>query len=131
MSEPSTHRPCGDCGAQPGQPHTPGCDVARCLYTGMQRIACDSGAWRAYGPEEEGDEQPDDFHEDCGEDVWAGEWPGDEDCRRLGLWCYWEDGRGWVECAPDHPKATEDLNRLRPPFAAWDRDARRWEAVSR
>ena len=112
----ATARPCSDCGVEPGQPHVPGCDVARCLYAGMQRISCDSGAWRAYGPEEEGDEPPDDFHEDCGEDVWTGEFPGVEDCRRLGFWCYWDDdappGRKWVRCGPDHPGAGPDLNRL-------------------
>jgi hypothetical protein len=56
---------CGDCAVMPGEPHEDGCDVARCLRTGMQRLSCTS-------------------RHDCGQDVWTGEWPGDADCRRLG-----------------------------------------------
>ena len=31
---------CRDCGAELGQPHDHGCDVERCMYTGLQWIAC-------------------------------------------------------------------------------------------
>ena len=42
---------CPDCYASPGEAHENGCDQARCLITGQQRLMC---------------------HEDhdCGEDVW-------------------------------------------------------------
>lgn len=29
------------CGAKPGEAHHDGCPVARCLWTGLQAIACD------------------------------------------------------------------------------------------
>jgi hypothetical protein len=32
--------PCRDCHARPGQPHTDGCDVARCTVCGERRITC-------------------------------------------------------------------------------------------
>jgi hypothetical protein len=32
---------CGDCGAEPGSPHAWGCDVARCLVDGGQRLQCE------------------------------------------------------------------------------------------
>lgn len=31
---------CGDCGVAIGMAHDPGCDVARCLVYGHQRLAC-------------------------------------------------------------------------------------------
>jgi hypothetical protein len=37
----ATNSTCGDCGAQPNQPHDSNCDVARCLATGGQRLQCD------------------------------------------------------------------------------------------
>jgi hypothetical protein len=47
---------CPDCGVAPGRRHHAGCDVARCLETGHQRLSCAGG-------------------HDCGQDVWTGEWP--------------------------------------------------------
>ena len=116
-----TARPCHDCGVEPGQPHVHGCDVARCLNCGSQAISCDC---------------PEDV---LGDDVWTGEFPGVEDCRRLGFWCYWDDdapaGRKWVRCGPEHPGAGPDLNRLLVSEARgearWDRGTQRWEATSR
>ena len=35
---------CPGCGVEAGARHGDGCDVARCLWTGMQRLACD-GEW--------------------------------------------------------------------------------------
>ena len=58
---------CWDCGARIGDPHLDGCDVARCLATGDQRLACD-----------------DDGH-DCGDQMFDGYWPGELDCYRLGI----------------------------------------------
>lgn len=47
---------CNDCGVDVGAEHADGCDVARCLVTGLQRLSC-------------GEEH------DCGADVWTGKWP--------------------------------------------------------
>ena|GEM_PF-3008169 len=105
---------CHDCAVEPGQPHLDGCDVARCLATGRQRLDCDCGQ--------------------CGKDVWTGEWPGLAECREYGFWCYWHGpewpdasprGRGWVRCEADHPKAREDLNRLHSE-CRWDKSSGKW-----
>lgn len=106
-------QPCHDCGAEPGEAHRDGCDTARCLRTGTQRLACN----------------PDDEHpeEGCGQDVWTGQWPGEADCIRLGWYSYFDPFRGWVRCGPDHPEAGPDLNRLRMD-ATWNRELLRWEA---
>lgn len=142
---------CGDCGARPGTPHAEGCDVARCLWTGLQRIQCNgdfaptvrflrrieelakSAAFRqSLGidvPEDmamnlAGYFNLDDDH-DCGQDIWTGEWPGEDDCRRLGWF-----QRGVTDsrrCGPDEPGAIPDLNRLQME-AVWNRQAKRWEA---
>jgi hypothetical protein len=89
---------CPDCAVAVGQPHIQdevdgGCDVARCLVTGLQRLMCDR----------EG-------HDECGQDVWTGWWPGQLDCQRL----------GWM-LGPGLP----DLNRLYTE-AVWDRARGSW-----
>jgi hypothetical protein len=104
--------PCQDCAAEPGMTHEPGCDTARCMHTGRQRLAC-----------------PRTGH-DCGEDIWTGEWPGVAECREFGWYGHWADERlsgPWTRCAPGHPAATEDLNRLASEMEArWDRKRQRW-----
>jgi hypothetical protein len=109
-------RSCPDCAAESGQAHVEGCDLARCLRSGRQRLQCAA--------------QGSAFH-DCGQDEWTGEWPGAADCREMGLWCYWEDpapgeqyGR-FVLCAADHPQARPDLNRLHTE-CHWDAQQARW-----
>ncbi len=99
---------CPDCAVVVGVQHEDGCDVARCLQTGRQRLSCDGG-------------------HDCGLDVWSGEWPGDVECREFGWWVQdrCSEGMGWVPCAPDAPGATADLNRLARD-ARWDVGRRRW-----
>jgi hypothetical protein len=99
---------CSDCGARVGEKHDGGCDVARCLQTGGQRLSCGET-------------------HDCGSDVWTGDWPGDAECREFGWWVQdrCAEGMGWVPCAPDAPGATEDLNRLAYD-ARWDSGQRRW-----
>jgi hypothetical protein len=57
---------CPDCDVAVGEAHVNdeadgGCDVARCLVTGPQRLTC------------EADHAAD---HDCGRDVWTGGWPG-------------------------------------------------------
>jgi hypothetical protein len=99
---------CPDCGVVPGSQHEDGCDVARCLSTGGQRLSCHQS-------------------HDCGEDVWTGDWPGDAECREFGWWVQdrCTEGLGWVPCAPDAPGATEDLNRLALD-ARWSAEQERW-----
>lgn len=130
---------CHDCAVSPGEPHLDGCDVARCLVTGGQRLQCYPEA--AYDPSDpEWDEIAFDHYGDCGQDIWTGEWPGDADCRRLGFWCRWEvDGKlaefgpptwggvgRWARCEADDDGATPDLNRL-VVEAFWNRSTCQWE----
>jgi hypothetical protein len=60
---------------------------------------------------------------------WSGVWPGVEECREYGLYCYWDESakHKWVECGPDHPGATENLNRLNEwGDFYWDIPSQRW-----
>jgi hypothetical protein len=88
---------CHDCAVSPGEKHKDGCDVARCLECGFQRISCE--------------------HEESdlgwGE-IWTGEWPGELECREFGLWVKnWDDRNpGWVKTTAEDPVAIEDLNAL-------------------
>lgn len=100
-------RNCGDCAVKPGEPHTDGCDVARCLVTGAQRLACDE-------------------HHDCGRDIWTDTWPGVAECIEFGWYSAWTEGLGWVRCTADASGARPDLNRLHAGEADWDREAGRW-----
>lgn len=54
---PAVQLHCPDCAAKIDAEHDAGCDVARCLETGLQRLSCR------------------DEH-DCGQDVWTGLCPG-------------------------------------------------------
>lgn len=47
---------CPDCAVRAGGEHDDGCDVARCLVTGGQRLMCDED-------------------HDCGRQLWSGRWP--------------------------------------------------------
>ena len=67
---------CGDCAVKPGEPHTGGCDVARCLETGDQRLSC-------------GEDH------DHGRDIWTGVWPGEAECIEFGWYSVFTE-RGWV-----------------------------------
>lgn len=75
----SFHERCPDCRVVVGEAHehdehNGGCDVARCLVTGYQRLMCD-------------------LDHDCGRDTWTGWWPGHTDCERLG----WMIGPGFPD----------------------------------
>lgn len=126
---------CPDCQVGIGEPHEEGCDVARCLWDGGQRLSCDYAL--DYSDEPECDPRrvdPDDPH-DCGKDAWTGYWPGSREAAEFGWWVYWDGpdpdrgwdyrGRGWVRVSADHPGARPDLNRIHIE-AQWDREARRW-----
>jgi hypothetical protein len=135
MSRPNT---CPDCGTRQGEAHADGCDVARCLWTGQQRLQCDYGlvaecsrALAAAGRDALASRLADyygldDLAHDCGDDTWTGQWPGLADAARLDLWCYW--GPGWQPCDGNHPEARPDLNRLHT-RGRWDRIAGRWVAA--
>lgn len=115
-------RSCNDCGAPVGEPHSPGCDVARCLVTGGQRISCEGGDGLGHAVEV----MPGCFEvRDCGHQVWSGAWPGVAECEELGWHSYLVPYEGWTRCEPDHPEAGTDLNRLFAE-AEWDRAACRW-----
>lgn len=106
--------PCPDCAATAGEPHTDHCEMARCIGTGRQRLHC----------EMLGTSQ----NHDCGHQTWSGEWPGNVECREFGWYVYGDASveRYWVRCGPDHPQATEDLNRLAVD-AKWNPDMQRWQ----
>jgi hypothetical protein len=115
---------CPDCGANVNATHQDGCDVARCLVTGMQRLQCD-GLHDIEGP-------PGCFTPAvCGDDIWTGLWPGEAECIEYGWYAYFQGapagwrGTGWVRCGPDHPDAVPDLNRLIRD-CEWDAKAVRW-----
>ena len=123
-------RPCHDCGAEPGQPHGDGCDTAVCVHTGMQRIQCGIGIPQFAGEFITGWQDHDPHPgEDCGQDIWTGQWPGEADAIRLGWWCYFvpNGNPSWVQCGPDHPEARPDLTRLAVD-GKWNPELRRWEA---
>ncbi len=88
-------RPCPDCGVAVGKAHARGCDVARCLVCGGQRLACGCQA--------------------ASKDIWTGRHPGEEECERFGFWCvpkgpFGENGFQPVPAGT--PGAMHDLNRL-------------------
>jgi hypothetical protein len=56
---------CPDCHVGIGRAHSEGCDVARCLATGLQRLGHDASCR-------------------CPRDVWTGRWPGEAECREFG-----------------------------------------------
>ena len=128
-------RDCRDCGVSVGQPHDIGCDVARCLWSGGQRIGCDHGLLAECctelgkaGRVDLADELAyhyslDDPEHDCGLDIWTGEYPGVSDAREMDIWVRW--GPPWIECASDHPDASPDLNRLHI-VGRWDREKAKW-----
>lgn len=101
---------CPDCSVHPGEEHDDGCDVARCLFSGTQRLSC-RGVH---------------LH---GRDVWSGRWPGEAECEEFGWWAYFvpNGNPSWRPCEPGFPGAVPDLNRLAVE-ARWDATARRWVA---
>ncbi|NUT99182.1 MAG: hypothetical protein HOY78_44975 [Saccharothrix sp.] len=85
---------CPDCGVAVGQPHVVdeidgGCDIARCLVTGLQRLMCVR-------------------EHDCGRDVWTGWLPGDLDCELLG----WMIAPGWPDLNRLYTEGMWDPQRL-------------------
>ena len=128
-------KPCNDCGASVGEPHGHGCDVARCMWTGQQRIQCGGSlaaaccaVLRTAGREDLAADLAyhlglDDPNHDCGKDIWTGRWPGEAEAEEFGWFVRW--GPPWIECGPDHPDALPNLNRLAVD-ATWDREAKRW-----
>lgn len=130
QSRKATTPRCPDCHVPAGTQHDDGCDVARCPWTGLQRLGC----WYF------NDRAVLEVDHECGHDVWTGRWPGDEDAERLGFWCLWDGpipdhpggvtvhrGRGWVRVPAATPDAQPDLNRL-VLEGRWDRNTRKWVA---
>ena len=84
--EKANIRNCHDCGVKPGRKHTKGCDTARCLKCGGQRLSCDC--------------------EEGGGDIWTGIWPGTEIAYKHKLVCYWDGDSRFCSSEPRF-----DLNR--------------------
>lgn len=120
---------CPDCQVDPGVAHRDGCDVARCLHDGGQRLMHAMGGGTPVVVLVDGHPQIDfktDGH-DCGEDVWTGRWPGEAECEEFGWWAYFvpNGNPSFRPCGPDDPGAVHDLNRL-VLEARWEREATRW-----
>jgi hypothetical protein len=81
---------CPTCFAEVGQRHTRACDVAVCLENGGQR------ALRDHVP-------PFERHEDCGQDVWTGFFPGEKEAAEYGV----------------------PMNVMKQ-LGRWDKERRRW-----
>lgn len=121
---------CSDCAVQPDEEHTGGCDVARCMAYGTQRVQCQPGARmvvRGFYPWGSPivDWEPDGH--DCGRDVWSGRWPGEAECEEFGWFAYFvpNGNPSWRPCPAGTPGAVPDLNRLQLE-ARWDALAGRW-----
>ena len=132
-------RDCGDCGAEPGEHHVPGCDVERCPRCGGQSISCDCiyvvngidpdtmetghPAIFSAGPTPEMEAR---WEAEWGARrlPWTGVWPGQAECIEFG-WFSKMTPSGWRPCSKDDPEAVPDLNRLHVE-AAWDADAGRF-----
>lgn len=93
-----------------------GCDVARCTECGFQRISCGcKGSKKGWGA------------------IWTGEWPGDEVCRELGLWCLPDkERRFFTKCESGTPGAVEDLNAFHSLCMfgrlVWSKQDQKWKA---
>ena len=105
---PKPLAPCPECGALPGQLHLKSCHIEACPECGRQLLSC-------------GCRQP------KGKDriPWAGEWPGEAECREFGWFAKLIPGKGWVSCQALDARASPDLWRLYRD-AEWDRTARRF-----
>lgn len=127
---PDAPRNCPDCGAHIGDPHDSGCDVARCLATGGQRLMCelDDGILAELFGIPVSNGQP---GHHCGHQVWTGLWPGVAECREFGWYSFLQPPEPgvqygqWIRCEPDDPRGSEDLNRLHIE-ARWDPEQARF-----
>lgn len=123
-------RDCNDCGAEPGEEHDEGCDVAICLAYGTQRVQCEPGARmvvRGILPNGGVDVDWEEDGHDCGRDVWSGRWPGEAECEEFGWWAVFVPcgNPSWKPVPAGTPGAVLDLNRL-VVEAKWSPGQRRW-----
>jgi hypothetical protein len=92
--------------------------------TGRQRISCDVGTTVLGWPEK----HP---HDDCGNQVWTGEWTGIAECEEFDWWTVESAGtQKWMreKGIPGGDQPRLDLNRLK--FGAeWDPPACRWRRL--
>lgn len=122
---------CPDCQVAIGEAHQEGCDVARCMLYGEQRLGHEMMGGRPIvikmGDMFTLDVDPAGAH-DCGAQVWSGRWPGEMECEAFGWWAYFAPNSdpSFVQCGPDHPDAVLDLNRLAVE-ARWDSEAGRYQ----
>jgi Zn-finger nucleic acid-binding protein len=132
---------CPACKVAPGQHHETGCDVEVCARCGGQAISCGC----IYEVCEMNratlkDDHPDIYRDgpteamyaawdtwwDARRIPWTGEWPGVTEAREFGWYCRRNPDRpGYLACAPDHPQALPDLNRLSTE-ARWDANKQRY-----
>ena len=94
--------------------HDDGCDMARCLHTGQQRLAC-----QTFGPLL-GQES-----HDCGKDPWLGYDPDADRAAIYGLWCWCPPTGSPLPCDVNHPGAIPDVTRLMR-NGVWDWEKHLW-----
>ncbi len=70
---------------------------------------------------------PDLLHDDCGDDVWTGTWPGEMECAEFGWWVVPVGGQFRPMESGEESLAIPDLNRLAVD-ARWDREQARFVA---
>lgn len=136
-------RNCGDCGAKPGQFHTPGCDMERCPMCGGQSISCHCiYVENGMDPDRLEETHPEIYVGGPTKEMeavwdakwaakripWSGEYPGSAECREYGFWCV---GPPWVSVPAGTPGATEDLNRLYGRETVWDVEKQKRVLVKR
>lgn len=134
-------KPCHDCNAAPGELHTNGCDTERCPLCGGQALQCLSShrcpTCKTFFTTADCDSDDEGWPTVVTDDMripWSGEWPGVMECREFGWYSYFDPanrdrktGDPWIRCSPDHPGASEDLNRLATRRDAnWSRELKRW-----
>lgn len=120
MSEEEILWPCGDCAAEIGELHKPGCDVERCPRCGHQAISCYC-VYEVSGmdPDTLEEDHPDIFKKGPTDEMctrfdkewahrripWTGHWPGTQEAREYGIgldglshYCRWDpDLQRWVK----------------------------------
>ena len=106
-------RDCPSCGVKPGEKHKDGCNIEGCPLCGERGLTCEC------------ENIPDGEHR-----VYTGLFPGTEECLEYGLWCKWEDEKGWVRCDESDPAARPDVGALADlrhyGYLKFDRAEKKW-----
>lgn len=115
---------CPSCGVTLDVAHAAGCDVARCVVTGMQRCLClgqdevDLSIAEGFGSD--GLEAEHDGS--CGQQPWGGLLPGTAEAVAHGWFARLDRFGGWVATVENDHDGGPDINRATSGELRWDRD---------